>query len=77
MEINMQKQSLNGVWTMHPVCTPDSAYMQTYQLADSYPVKVPGSVLSALLDAGAIPDPYDRENEYSARELFWQDYSFD
>lgn len=41
------------------------------------PVTVPGSVLSALLDAGKIENPYDRENEYEARELLAKDYSFE
>lgn len=41
-----------------------------------YPVTVPGSVLSALIDAEAIEDPFDRDNEYRIRELFWNDYEF-
>ena len=41
-----------------------------------YPAKIPGSVLSALLDAEAIPNPYYRRNEYRARELFREDYCF-
>ena len=51
--------------------------MEQFQLADSYLVEVPGSVLSALCDTGAIgeqyQDPYYRDNEYALRELFWQD----
>lgn len=56
---------LNGQWNMKEAGTDKE-----------YPVTVPGSVLSALLDAGAIEDPYYRENEYEARELFWKDYEF-
>lgn len=61
----MIKETLNGVWRMR--CAGEE---------QEYPVKVPGSVLSALLDAGAIEDPYDRDNEYRIRELFWKDYEF-
>lgn len=73
----MQKQTLNGMWTMHPVCREDDTYMKAYGLADSYQAQIPGSVLSTLLDAGAIEDPYYRQNEYTARDLFWQDYIFE
>lgn len=37
---------------------------------------VPGSVLSAMLDAHLIEDPYYRMNEYPIRELLKKDYSF-
>lgn len=73
----MQKQTLNGMWTMHPVCREDDTYMKAYGLEDSYQAWIPGSVLSTLLDAGAIEDPYYRQNEYTARDLFWQDYIFE
>ena len=33
------------------------------------PVSVPGTVLSGLLEAGKMQDPYYRENEYEARDL--------
>lgn len=62
---------------MHPVCREDDTYMKAYGLADSYQAQIPGSVLSTLLDAGAIEDPYYRQNEYTARDLFWQDYIFE
>ena len=55
----MERIDLNGLWTMNP----------TDRKAE-YPAKIPGSVLSALLDAEAIPNPYYRRNEYRARELF-------
>lgn len=73
----MQKQTLNGMWTMHPVCKEEDTYMKAYGLEDSYQAWIPGSVLSTLLDAGAIEDPYYRQNEYTARDLFWQDYIFE
>ena len=66
---------------MRPQIYDDSCYMEQFQLADSYLVEVPGSVLSALCDTGAIgeqyQDPYYRDNEYALRELFWQDYWFE
>ena len=61
----MERIDLNGLWTMNP----------TDRKAE-YPAKIPGSVLSALLDAEAIPNPYYRRNEYRARELFREDYCF-
>lgn len=41
-----------------------------------YPVTVPGTVLSGLLDNGKIEDPFYRDNEYQTRDLFWKDYEF-
>ncbi len=41
------------------------------------PVSVPGTVLSGLLEAGKMEDPYYRENEYAARELLTKDYVFE
>lgn len=62
---------------MHPVCKEEDTYMKAYGLEDSYQAWIPGSVLSTLLDAGAIEDPYYRQNEYTTRDLFWQDYIFE
>lgn len=61
----MKKQMLNGDWKL-----------KKYPDGKSIPVKVPGSVISGLLAAGEIEDPYYRENEYDTRELFWNDYEF-
>ena len=44
----MIRRTLEGVWTLYEYNSSDRRY----------PVTVPGSVLSALLDAGVIPDPY-------------------
>ena len=44
---------------------------------DWTPVSVPGTVLSGLLEAGKMEDPYYRENEYEARELLAKDYLFE
>ena len=41
-----------------------------------YDARVPGSVLSALLENGDVEDPFYRRNEYRARELFREDYEF-
>lgn len=62
----METITLNGKWNV-----------REKESEQAYPVTVPGSVLSALLDAKAIPDPYYRDNEYEIRELFWKDYEFE
>ena len=48
----------------------------TYVFQDAVPVHVPGTVLSGLLQAGRIEDPYFRMNEYKTTELFYYDYVF-
>ena len=63
----MKKQTLNGIWLMKE-CSSDKNEMN---------ITVPGSVLSGLLENHAIEDPYYRDNEYAARELFWKDYEFE
>ncbi len=40
------------------------------------PVKIPGSVLSAVTEQGILDDPYDRMNEYQTREYLDQDFVF-
>lgn len=62
----MEKLSLNGLWQMR-----EAGASQQYE------VHIPGSVLSGLLENNAIEDPYYRENEYGARDLFWKDYEFE
>lgn len=57
---------LNGIWELsegndHSLCH----------------VQVPGTVLSGLLNAGKIEDPFYRTNEEQTRELFWKDYVFE
>lgn len=44
--------------------------------ADRLPVKIPGSVLSGLLDNNKIEDPFKGVNEYATRELLRKDFSF-
>ncbi|MDE6221008.1 MAG: glycoside hydrolase family 2 protein [Lachnospiraceae bacterium] len=77
----MVQQTLNGTWTMFPQLQNDSICMEQFAWKDAYLVQIPGSVLSALCDTGAIgekyADPYYRDNEFYLRELFWQDYWFE
>ncbi|HCR39564.1 MAG TPA: beta-galactosidase, partial [Lachnospiraceae bacterium] len=61
----MLKLSLNGMWRMREVTG-----------SRVIPAQVPGSVMSALLANGLTEDPYFRDNEYKARELFRKDYEF-
>ena len=61
----MLNLSLNGTWKMR-------------ELTDCrlIPAQVPGTVMSTLLANGLTEDPYFRDNEYKARELFRKDYEF-
>ena len=61
----MNKKYLNGSWQMRKL--PDG---------ETISLEVPGSVISGLLAAGKIEDPYYRENEYATREMFWNDFMF-
>lgn len=61
----MEKLDLNGVWSL-----------QQAEEDKEYQARIPGSVLSALLEEKAIPDPYYGRNEYPVRDLFWNDYVF-
>ena len=56
-------QSLNENWSMEISGKPGS-----------YPVQVPGSVYSALLEAGQMEDPYYRDNEGKALALMENDF---
>lgn len=58
------KIDLNGLWKLHS---------STYPELD---VKVPGSVLSTLLEYGLIEDPFYGTNEDKVRPCLRQDYSF-
>ena len=59
----MKKLSLSGTWRM---------------TGNGYDCKgtIPGSMYSFLLDAGLMEDPYYRDNEFSALELSYKDYTF-
>ncbi len=63
--MSITKISLNGVWKMRQ-CAGGM----------EFDAKVPGTVLSVLLDHEAIEDPFYRRNEYVTRELFRDDYEF-
>ncbi|MBN2559146.1 MAG: glycoside hydrolase family 2 protein, partial [Clostridia bacterium] len=59
------KQSLNGSWTLLNACSGES--MQA---------TVPGSIMNAYLEAGLAADPFYRDNEYKAYELFRDDFIY-
>jgi beta-mannosidase len=60
----MIRKTLTGGWILYEVTRPQTVY----------PVTVPGSVLSAFLDAGVIPDPYYGRNEYRVLPFLEKDY---
>ena len=62
----MMIRSLNGAWKLWAV--GDGV---------QHDVTVPGSVYSAFLADGTMPDPYYRENERAAFELLRKDYEFE
>ncbi|MDR2589714.1 MAG: glycoside hydrolase family 2 protein [Oscillospiraceae bacterium] len=64
-----QQQTLNGKWTLEIL--GDSPYK-----GEQIPVTIPGSVYSALLEAGKMPDPYWRDNELEALKLMQYDFAF-
>ncbi|MDC7287946.1 glycoside hydrolase family 2 protein [Blautia schinkii] len=61
----MVKLSLNGIWEMR--CVGEDQWL---------PAQVPGSVYQNLLEAGAIEDPFYRENEIDARQVSEKDYVY-
>lgn len=62
----MQTYTLNGTWQL-------SAGHRSLESVD---MQIPGTVLSGLLAAGKIKDPFYRTNEDATRTLFWKDYVF-
>ena len=62
----MKKNSLNGRWTLR-VLGPDGCAVEA---------NVPGSVYNDLLAAGAMPDPFYRDNEMRALKLMDNDFSY-
>lgn len=62
----MQTCTLNGTWQL-------SAGHRSLESVD---MQIPGTVLSGLLTAGKIKDPFYRTNEDATRALFWKDYVF-
>lgn len=63
--MNTTKITLNGTWKMI-----------RFEDGMEFDAKVPGTVLSVLLDNKAIEDPFYRRNEYRTRELFREEYQF-
>ena len=62
----MHTCTLNGTWQL-------SAGHRSLESVD---MQIPGTVLSGLLAAGKIKDPFYRTNEDATRALFWKDYVF-
>ena len=62
----MQTYTINGTWQL-------SAGHRSLESVD---MQIPGTVLSGLLAAGKIKDPFYRTNEDATRALFWKDYVF-
>ena len=62
----MQTCTLSGTWQL-------SAGHRSLESVD---MQIPGTVLSGLLAAGKIKDPFYRTNEDATRALFWKDYVF-
>jgi beta-mannosidase len=55
---------LNGLWTL-----------QQGGSSQQFPARVPGTILSDLLTAGQIPDPYYRDNESKAQWIGEKDWT--
>lgn len=67
----MIKQKLSDGWSL---TIPDK---NVYNIqSDPIPMKMPGSVYSALLDRKLMPDPFYRENELDACKLMENDFVF-
>lgn len=62
----MQTYTLNGTWQLS----------SGHRSLESVDMQIPGTVLSGLLAAGKIKDPFYRTNEDATRALFWKDYVF-
>lgn len=62
----MQTCTLNGTWQLSA----------GHRSLGSVDMQIPGTVLSGLLAAGKIKDPFYRTNEDATRALFWKDYVF-
>ena len=60
----MNKTSLNGKWIL------------TFEGQEKLEVNIPGSVYSALLEAGRIEDPYYRDNELKILPIMENDFIF-
>ena len=62
----MKKYKLQSNW-----------FMKECGTSKRYEATVPCSVLSCLMEAEEIPDPYVGLNEYEVRDLSWKDYEFE
>ncbi|MBQ8945733.1 MAG: glycoside hydrolase family 2 protein [Lachnospiraceae bacterium] len=66
----MDRISIDKDWTVRIIGE------NVYGVTETLPVSIPGSVYSALLDAGRMPDPYYRDNELTALKLMGNDFEF-
>lgn len=66
----MKEQILNGTWEMKQVTD------RTEKRFEPVKGKIPGSVVSFLLENGQIEEPYYRDNELKTLPLFDEDYTF-
>ena len=55
---------LNGLWTLQQV-----------GCSQQHPARVPGTIISDLLTAGQIPDPYYRDNESKVQWVGEKDWT--
>ena len=68
----MLTYTLNGEWNLK-IMGNDAGLLPE----DGIRAQIPGSVYSALLEAGQIPDPYYRDNELKLLPLMDNDFSFE
>ncbi|MCR5596516.1 MAG: glycoside hydrolase family 2 protein [Lachnospiraceae bacterium] len=66
----MKKQSISNNWTMRIIGE------NVYGMDQEIPVSIPGSVYSAMLEGGYMPDPFYRDNELEALKLMDNDFEF-
>lgn len=67
----MKELSLDGTWTLRPLRSLQPGLLK----GKTIPAKVPGDVLTQLLQAKRVPDPFYRENEQDLQwvgEIDWE-----
>lgn len=63
---NIEKLDLNGCWNFYETGEEEK-----------YPVTVPGSVISGMLENSLMEDPFYGTNEYPTREMLRKDFTFE
>lgn len=69
--------SLNGTWSLRLLDGPDPESKPFRRKNRTFPVTIPGDNLSALVAAGAVPDPYNAENELGLQWIGRSDWLFE